>query len=956
MALSDVETLLERGEAVAAVDHLNDSAGRRDGSVLIVEAAAGGGKTAVLALARERALNSGLVVTNARGSELERNFAFGIARQLLEGPVSQLPGPERREALAGAAQLAAPLVATLESPPASDPVPLSSFGEVAGPAMHGLYWLLVNLADRAPLLLSVDDAHWGDTPSLHWLNYLARRLEGLPIALILASRPCEPGLNDEALRGITTEPLSRVVRLAPLTRSGSAVLVRRELGARADDEFCAACHVMSGGNPFLLRELTQALAHEGVDPTASSATVVRELVPDAVAGSLVIRMARLPGAATALARAVAVLGSDVSLREAAALAELAQPEAARAADALAAVGILEARLPLDFVHPLVRAAVYGSLRAGERAVQHARAARVVAATGARAERVAAHLLRTEPAGDAWVVTRLRAAAADAVAHSDPRTAIAYLRRALVEPVGREERTGLIQELLRASFLAMEPTAIDGLDVDPWAEIAADPERLQGSAVYLAMSLWGSGRSQEALTVLDRALSAAMAAGDHDRALRVEVRRLALAQLSPTEALRRLEAFDGQVGPDSFAGRVVDASLAWYGSLTGWSASQTLERGRRAFADGRLITELQNDDVVLTTHILALLRTDDLDLCERVIQRIVAEGRARGAASAVATGSYLSAYLAHLRGDLVRAEGDARAAVSAFEAAGVIARLAPMTALLIDVLVDRGQLAEAAQELNAAGMDGEIPDHWWFGLVLWSRGYLRLAESRTREGVNDLLDFARRYERDGLVATVSRPWASHVASMLTHAGEPDAARRALDQELEEARAWGTPRVIGQALRGLGLVVGGQDGIELLRESVRTLESSPALLEHARALIDLGAALRRLNRRSDAREPLRRGLDLSHRCGAPMLAARAISELRATGAKPRQPVLTGLDALTASERRIAEMAADGLSNREIAQALFVTIKTIETHLGHVFQKLGIRTRSELAPLLRGALNVT
>jgi DNA-binding CsgD family transcriptional regulator len=957
MAVQQIETLVEREDALAAIDEVLDAAAGGDGSIVFIEGRPGLGKTALLGAARERAVRSGLEVASARGAELERDFAFGIVRQLLEGLVTRRTAPERRELFAGAAQLAAPLIAPPDRSAALAPVPTGSFGGVAGPAMHGLYWMAVNLADDAPLLLSVDDAHWGDPPSLLWLHYVARRLDGLPIAVIVARRPGEPGVDEELFGAISAEPVSRVVRLAPLTRSGSQALVRRELGAGTDQEFCAACHAAAAGNPFLLRELIQTLAQEGVSPTAASAASVRELVPDAVAGSLVVRMARLPTACAALARAVAVLGSDVSLREAAALAELSQPEAARAADALAAVAILEAELPLNFVHPLVRAAVYEGLQVGERAVSHARAARVLAEGGAPSERVAAQLLRAEPEGDTWVVARLREAAADAVVQADPDTAVAYLRRAFVEPVPRDERAGLLQDLLRAAFLAGDATAADGLEVDPLTELAVDPQALEASAHYLAMILWSTGRTQEALSVLDRALSEAMTSGDHDRALRIEVRRIALAQLPPTEALRRLEIFDGQVAPDSFAARVVDASLAWYGSITGWSASQTLERGQRAFADERLISELQRDDeLVLTTLVLALLRTDELDLCERVIERILAEGRASGAASAVASGSYLSGYLAHQRGDLLRAEGDARAAVAAYQAIGVIARLPPLTALLVDVLVDRGQVTEAAREISAAGLDREIPDHWWFGLVLWSRGYLRLAEGRTREGIDDLLEFGRRVERDGMVPTVSRPWASHAAPLLAQLGEPDAARRLVERELEQARAWGTARVIGQALRGLGLVIGGHEGIELLRESVHTLEDSPARLERARALIDLGAALRRLNRRSAAREPLRRGLDLSHRCGASALAVRADRELRATGARPRKVVVTGVDALTASERRIAEMAAQGLGNREIAQALFVTVKTIETHMSHVFQKLGVNARRELGPLLREAVKAT
>jgi DNA-binding CsgD family transcriptional regulator len=149
--------------------------------------------------------------------------------------------------------------------------------------------------------------------------------------------------------------------------------------------------------------------------------------------------------------------------------------------------------------------------------------------------------------------------------------------------------------------------------------------------------------------------------------------------------------------------------------------------------------------------------------------------------------------------------------------------------------------------------------------------------------------------------------------------------------------------------LGLVIGGERGIEKLRASVELLEQSPRRLELAHALVELGAALRRANRRADAREPLSRGMELAHRCGAVPLVARARAELQATGARPRRLVLTGVDALTAQEHRVAELAAEGLSNPEIAQALFVTRRTVETHLRHAYQKLGIGTRHELTQAL-------
>jgi DNA-binding CsgD family transcriptional regulator len=193
------------------------------------------------------------------------------------------------------------------------------------------------------------------------------------------------------------------------------------------------------------------------------------------------------------------------------------------------------------------------------------------------------------------------------------------------------------------------------------------------------------------------------------------------------------------------------------------------------------------------------------------------------------------------------------------------------------------------------------------------------------------------------------WRS-LAALEHHAlGETQEAVALAQEEVELARAWGAPRTLGRALRILGLVRGGDDGIALIREAVAVLEPSPARLEHAYALADLGAALRRGNRRAEAREHLRQALELAQRSGAILLAEAAHEELIATGARPRRIIQSGADALTPSERRIAAMAAEGLSNREIAQALFVTLRTVEMHLSNAFRKLDISSRTQLPALV-------
>jgi DNA-binding CsgD family transcriptional regulator len=169
------------------------------------------------------------------------------------------------------------------------------------------------------------------------------------------------------------------------------------------------------------------------------------------------------------------------------------------------------------------------------------------------------------------------------------------------------------------------------------------------------------------------------------------------------------------------------------------------------------------------------------------------------------------------------------------------------------------------------------------------------------------------------------------------------------EVELAREWGEPRALGASLRALGLVEGGKVGEELLREALAVLLDSPCRLEQARVLVDLGASLRRENTRSEARRHLRDALELADWCGATALFDRANDELAATGAHRRTIMLRGVDALTASERRVAKAAAEGASNKEIAQALFVTVKTVEMHLSRVYRKLELSSRAQLADAL-------
>jgi DNA-binding CsgD family transcriptional regulator len=309
---------------------------------------------------------------------------------------------------------------------------------------------------------------------------------------------------------------------------------------------------------------------------------------------------------------------------------------------------------------------------------------------------------------------------------------------------------------------------------------------------------------------------------------------------------------------------------------------------------------------------------------------------------------LRAWLALRRSDLTAVEADGRSLVEVSIMSSPLLFRLLATGVLVDALVERGDLkrADRALEPVMANLYGRSQTA---AMVRHARGRLLFAERRFGEALSDFRAAGAIVVATGAVSPCFLPWRSDSALAALAVDEHEMARNLSTEEVELARAFGAPRTLGIALRAAGLVAGGHRGEVLLREATDVLAGSDSRLEHARALTDLGALLRRANRRVEARELLRQAVDTAHHLGAAALAERAETELRATGAKPRRVMLTGLEALTASERRIAELAADGLTNREIAQTLFVTARTVEGHLTNVFNKLDVRARTELPTAL-------
>jgi DNA-binding CsgD family transcriptional regulator len=739
------------------------------------------------------------------------------------------------------------------------------------------------------------------------------------------------------------DPAAAVVRPTALGWESAALLAKEQFGCDPDATFVDACWAATGGNPLFLQALLDTLKREASEPRAANAERVLEIGPAPVARAVSLRLARLPSEAAVLARAVAILGGRAELRHAAALANLDAELAAHTATMLSRSEVLRYEMPLEFTHPVVRHAVYDDMSPGERIAGHRRAATILAEAGASAEQVAAHLEQTLPNGDAFVVDTLRNAAQRALKRGSSDVAVSMLTRALEEPPTREQYGEIVRALGFAQRLLDNPVAIRLLEEA--FDLIPEPTRRARVALELGRCLLRANRHQDAIAAFRRGRDV-LAGADRDLQESIWSEQINAAWWSPENvalAVDELDAIDeaalhGGVGTD-----LLRASLAYREARRGTDRARALELARAAIAPQR-IDVLGARGLHLATHTLTLAGHADesLELYDRVLRAAYARGDNVLASEA----SLFRAYTQLRRGELTAADADL-ARFSELMAWETVAMYA--AAFRTELAVERGDLDAAERIVRESGLPEQIPPNGHLLFFQFERARLRMEQHRFDDAVRELESLAENLAALRIENSAFYDARAHLALAYNAAGRRTEALGKAIEAVDRARAWGAPHTVGVALRSLGLIEGGVSGEKLLREAVATLAGSQSPLEHARALVDLGAALRRGNRRSDAREHLRQGLELAHKLGATALEERAQTELAATGARPRRLMLTGVDSLTPSERRVAEMAADNMTNKDIAQALFVTPKTVEVHLSSVYRKLEISSRAQLPAAL-------
>jgi DNA-binding NarL/FixJ family response regulator len=929
------ELLLERDRELDSLRSVLRDAEGGGGRLALVEGPAGIGKSRLLAELRRAAEANDVRVLTARGSELEREFPFGIVRQLFEPSLTD--GEARERWLAGAA---APARAIFDAA-GSQANGMASDASFA--ALHGLYWLTANVAADGPVFLSVDDLHWCDRPSLRFLAYLTRRLEDMPALVGATLRSTDPGTDPALIAEIGHDPATYAVRPGPLSAAAVAELVRARLGEDADERFCAACARVTGGNPLLLRQLLSSLEADGVKPDAAHVDVVADIGPRAVSRTVLLRLARLPDDAVRVARAVAVLGESADLPAVAALAELSEQQVADASGGLAQAEILGSGSPLGFVHPLVREAIYQELASGQRELMHARAATVLRDAGAEPDQVSAHLLSMARRGQEWVVDLLVEAARSAARRSAPDSAVAYLTRALEEPPAPERRGEILLDLGISGTHTYAPLALEHLHAA--YELLDDPRKRATAAWHLARTLIFAGSPEEAAAFAQRAIAELPPELEDERKALEAVELISVHFNAHVEDAReREERLRSEPVGDGPGAKMLAGTVAFGWMKDGDDAKGASELALKAMEGGTL---LEADNGLFWMGAMLTLVVADRPEAEPLWEETLAQAHRNGSLFSRLSVSLWDGCFKLVQGELAVAEESLMSNLSMIHLYGINVPQATSysNGFLGGVRLEAGDVEGARRAMDGVLIaEGDTSDGTNFARRTLIG--IQLAEGNGEAALEAAEDLERHSARNKNPRWV--PWRSLKAQALALLDRREEAIALAEEEVELARRWGTPSGLGHSLRVLG-ELRGPEGTRELEEAATLLERSNQRIERARAYAALGAELRRARRPTDARDPLRRALELAEQSGAHALAENVRSELYATGARPRTTALDGIESLTERELRVAKLAAEGQTNRDIAQILYVTPKTVEVHLSNSYRKLGISSRRELPAAL-------
>ncbi|MDX3550013.1 AAA family ATPase [Streptomyces europaeiscabiei] len=1027
------EPLLERREPLELLAAEAARARTGSGRLVLLRGATGTGRTALLEAAADHAAANGMRVLRARCSPDHSSVPFGAVFQLLAH------GPEFDQA-AGEAP----------DPPGTQP-------HRGRPAR--LWRLLRSYAAESPLLVAVDDAHFADTPSRSWLVEAVRRIDRLPVLLVVTERSqydIDPPAD--GLAHALSPALVHTRTLAPLSPDAGARLVRSVHGD-APPDWVDACLRACASSPLLLRALLSDLRDAAPEafPAALPDTCAA-LYPGTYAAAVSWWLDSAGPATTGIARALAALDDEDAPVPADAdlLARTADADPARVPGWLTAMtGLGLLRPDPDgrprYAHPLLRDAVLGGWAGADRQAAHRRAAEAMLHRGDHVEAVAGQLLRSGPVGEAWATGALLDAADLAVRDDRGDDALACLRRALDEPMPAARRTVVLTELGSLEYATVRSTA----GIPRLAEamrLPGPPRERVHAAVALGTALARRGEARAAVDVLrglrDEHLTghpdlirtvqtASALLSDHDQGVRQEVYRWL------RETAERSPHLVGTAG---------QALLVRYEATAGLiSAASAMHRVRALLAQP---ADPLSEVFLLGTAAAVAQWADRLDEAERLVHRGLS-----GQRTSLLHPMHLA--LLNVRIDIAAARGAHEEVLADREVSRAVAgrpESANALAHAVIALVETGRTDEAARLADAFDLQ-RAHDSWELNRFLYARGLLRVATGDPAAALDDFLECGRRQSARDVASPVVTPWRTAAAACHLALGRPHEALALAEQELRLATVWNTPRVLGRALSALGTATGGRRGLELGDRAVRMLRQGadgvpeeaaeaagaavvalgsaasgaggrlsargpgaaegrwkqggtrvtatavhgwapggaparavggwavggssaapsiggwaaveapdggsaggpvgaaggvpggmPVDTELIPALVAQGRGLAASGERARARDAFREAAERAERLGSLRLRAVAEEALREGGARrTATAALTGPSALTAGERRIAELAAQNRTNTEIAQLLHLARRTVETHLTSTYRKLGIRRRAELGAAL-------
>ncbi|MGW3103639.1 AAA family ATPase [Streptomyces sp. NPDC001100] len=923
-------TTPDAGESVMPCEHRDaarllavEAAQARAGSgrLVLLRGATGTGRTTVLEAAAEDAAAHGMRVLRARCSPRDQAVPYATVQQLL-GPITEFTD-------------------------------LAAGGDERASAAR-LGRVLRSYADTAPLLIAVDDVHLADAASHRWLVESARHVDRLRILLVVTERsqydiePSAPGLTH------TLSPaLVRTLTLAPLTAESAAGLVR-SVRADAPGPWVDDCVRAGAGNPLLLRALLDDLG-AGRHPTVpqTSAALYPGAYPAAVswwlesAGAATGEVARILAALDeGWARdPLAALPADRSAPApadelAALIAELAGADPARVAGWLTAMTGLGLLRPGPdgrprYAHPLLRDAVLTGVPATRRRAAHAAAAETMQRHGGSPDTVARQLLLADPVGAPWTSAVLQEAASLALRDGRADDAVAFLRRVLEEPLPDGRRQRLLTELGSLEYTRTSSAGIPRLSEA--LRLSGAPQDTMRAAVALGTALAGRGRTVAAVDVLRTAEDELT-----DRPHLVRTLQTASVLLAEQDQSVRQDVYrwlrDAAEDSPELVGTAGQALVVRHAATAGLiSAAEAMGRLRGLLAQP---ADPLTEPFLLGTAAAVAQWADELPEAERLVERGLVGQRPDLLHP-------MHDALTNVRADILSARGEhGRLLTEAW--ARNWARGTPSNghATILLALLATGQEARALRLANGFDLRS-APDSWELNRFLYARGVLRAAGGDTAGALHDFLECGRRQSAREVVSPVVTPWRSAAAECRIALGRSREAIGLAEEELRLARVWNTPRTVGRSLRVLAAATGGRRGVELAQEAVGLLREAPegTETELVPALIAQGRVLTAVGDLRRARGCLREAAERAERLGATRLRALAEGALGESGARRRVPARTGSGSLTDSERRIAELAADGRTNTEIADLLHLARRTVETHLTSSYRKLGIQRRGQL-----------